>query len=123
MGGVPSQQLGYDDALVLTQVLVAFLARTGSCHRLSRAANQSSGSGLSGGKRRSTCRNTSQATPALMPAVQSLRSSSTIDTVLAPMRRPRNRKRPSCSGRDVGEMAVGLLQQALSQFHAGNAWL
>jgi hypothetical protein len=32
-----------------------------------------------------------------MPPVQSLRSSSTIEIVLAPMRRPRNRKRPSFS--------------------------
>jgi hypothetical protein len=56
------------------------------------------------GSRRSTCRNTSQATPALMPPVQSLRSSSTIDTVLAPMRRPRSRKRPSFSS--VSRFAV-----------------
>lgn len=51
----------------------------------------------SGGSRRSTCRNTSQATPAMMPPVQSLRRSSTIEIVLAPMRRPRSRKRPSFS--------------------------
>ena len=38
-----------------------------------------------------------QATPALRPPVQSLRSSSTTATVLAPMRRPRSRKRPSFS--------------------------
>ncbi|WP_396096865.1 MULTISPECIES: PPC domain-containing DNA-binding protein [unclassified Cyanobium] len=83
----------------------------------------SSGSWLRAGSRRSTCSYTSQATPALIPPVQSLRSSSTIDTVLAPMRRPRNRKRPSFSRRDVVEMVVGRLQRGLAQFHAVIAWL
>ena len=37
------------------------------------------------GSRNSISRNTSQATPELIPPVHSLRSSSTIDTVLAPL--------------------------------------
>lgn len=37
------------------------------------------------GSRNSISRNTSQATPELIPPVYSLRSSSTIDTVLAPL--------------------------------------
>jgi hypothetical protein len=42
--------------------------------------------------------------PLRLPPVQSWRSSSTIDTVLAPMRRPRSRKRPSFSS--VSRFAV-----------------
>lgn len=48
-----------------------------------------------GANRRSTCKNTSQATAALMPPVQSLRNNSIIEIVLAPIRRPRKRKLPN----------------------------
>lgn len=85
---------------------VAIQSGAGSGHRLLGAANQSSGSGLGGGNRRSTCRNTSQATPAVTPPVQSLRSSSMIEIVLAPMRSPRSRKRPSCSRRGASLIVI-----------------
>jgi len=58
-------------------------------------AQGSDSSAAEDSNRRSTCTNTSQATPALMPPVQSLRSYSMIEAVLAAMRRARNPKRPS----------------------------